>query len=235
MTDLAARLTWASGLAVLSVAAIATAVAHGSASRRPYPPPDGQPREIVKEVRSAAEAYELWRASGTRGRRLVVLTGQWSKPARSEAGGLQDAGVAGLPEKVAPNDAIFAATRAGIVRRLDVVMPPAALSNRLGAVMGQKELVRQDGGFLLPFQGIERRFSTPRGFAAPDEPVLVLVEPSWFSDGADPDPIAWLRSVRVTWDLALLARIDSSAGAGEPGTDPEAGSAAARAATERTR
>jgi hypothetical protein len=35
--------------------------------------------------------------------------------------------------------------------------------------------------------------------------VLVLVEPSWFDDGAPPDPLAWLSSAGVVWDLALLA------------------------------
>lgn len=163
-------------------------------------------------VGDAAAAYRAWEAAGVRGRRLVVLTARWSKPRNLEehppAGEEVTAGTGRGRDMVDADSALFAAAQAGIARRLDVVMPPAALAGRLAEVSGRKALVREPGAFLLPYQAVERRFSTPEAFAAPTEPALVLVEPSSFQDGAPPHPAAWLASRGVVSDLALVALDD---------------------------
>ncbi len=41
--------------------------------------------------------------------------------------------------------------------------------------------------------------------------MLVLVEPTWFTGGAPADPLAWLSSLGVRWDLALVALEDPAA------------------------
>ena len=84
--------------------------------------------------------------------------------------------------------AVFLAAKLGIVRRMDVVMPGLAFGRRLAEVVGQKGLRRGDGAFELDLNGIARRFSTPRTFVPPAEPVLVLIEPSWFVGGHRPTP-----------------------------------------------
>lgn len=195
---------------------LAAAEAHGRASRVLYAPRDGSKARRIAAVADAREAVRLWSAVGVRGRRLVVLTGRWSRPSPGEllppaAGASGDA----APGASSADGALYAAVRLGLVRSLDVVMPPAAFSHRLGEVRAAKGLVRADGAFGLPYHGVERRFCAPRALRAPDEPALVLVEPSWFEDGAPPDPLAWLASAGVVADLALVALDDPAASTGE--------------------
>jgi hypothetical protein len=212
------KLLWALIVTVASGAAIAAAPLHGHASRIPFRPPPEMTGPPVAMVGDAADALRVWRTAGVRGRRLVVLTGQWSRPRdakarpptpeelspRREGGDLVDAG-----------SAVYAAGVLGIARRMDVVMPAAAFTHRMGEVRGLKGLVREDGAFRLPYHGLERRFSTTAAFVAPTEPALVLVEPSWFTDGAGPEPLGWLAERGVKSDLALVAMDDPAATAKE--------------------
>lgn len=209
------RLGWSLATALVAAGALASAQVHGRSSRRPFDPPAELRSTRVAQVGSAADAFRIWRAAGVHGRRVVVLTGQWSKPRNlktqpptpEEVEAMRGGGL----EIVDSRSALFAAARVGTARAFDVAMPPAAFTHRLGEVSGQKALEREDGAFRLRFDALERRFSTPRAFAAPDERVLVLVEPSWFAEGAPRDPLAWLLSRGVAWDLALLALEDPAA------------------------
>jgi hypothetical protein len=210
------RWIWASAIAALAAAALAAADAHGHGSRVPFDPPPELEGQRLGMVGNAADAFRVWQGALLRGRRLVVLSGQWARPVEREGGKGADGGPAadqGAP--VDPRSALFAAARSGLVRALDVVLVPAAFASRLQEVSGRKELVREDGAFQLPASTIPRRFALPRAFAAPPEPVLVLVEPSWFAEGAPPDPLAWLRDGGATWDLALLALEDPVATAAQ--------------------
>jgi hypothetical protein len=211
-----ARLLWVGAIAVFAAATFASVELHARASRVPFRPPAGLRERPLAAVGDAADALRIWRAAGIRGRRLVVLTGQWSKPRDLKTQPptpeeLAAAGAGGELELLDARSALFTAVTLGIVRGLYVVMPPAAFSQRLGEVSGRKGLERGDGAFRLAYDGLERRFSTPRAFVAPDEPVLVLVEPTWFTEGAPPDPLAWLAAAGVRCDLALLALDDPAA------------------------
>jgi hypothetical protein len=214
------KLLWAGAIAAIAAGAFASAEIHGRSSRLPFRPPPGLSGRPVAMVGSAADAFRVWRAAGVRGRRLVVLTGQWSKPrnAKTRPPAPEEVAAAlarGDMEIVDAGSALFTAARLGVVRSLDVVMPPPAFTHRLGEVSGRKELERGDGAFRLAFEGLERRFSTPRAFVAPAERVLVLVEPTWFTEGAPPDPLSWLSSSGAAWDLALIALEDPAANAEE--------------------
>jgi len=210
------QLTWAVGLAVGALVAIASAELHGRASRHSFTLPPGLEGRRIGIVGTAAGAFRVWRRAGFLGHRLVLLTGQWSKPRSSDS-------QASTPEEAAAGrtsadaeilearNALLASARTGVVRELDVVMPPAALTHRLGDVRGLKEFRREGGAFRISYEGLDRRFSTPRDFVVPDETVLVLVEPSWFTEGTPPDPLAWLSAQGVRWDLALLALLDPAA------------------------
>jgi hypothetical protein len=208
-------LRWALAISVLAIGAILAADALGRASRRLHHPGPGESSPAIRAVESAADAYRVWRSTSVRGRRLVVLTGQWTKPRRTPhvptVDDLAASGLAAIPDTVDVRGALFEAARAGVVRRLDIVMPPAAFTHRIGEVSAQKELERTEGAFRLPYNGLDRRFSTARAFAAPREVVLVLVEPSWFEGGAPSRPLEWLAARGVAWDLALLALDDPGA------------------------
>jgi hypothetical protein len=203
--------------ALAFVSALAASELHGRSSRT-YLAGAGPSDPAVVVVADAGEALRAWRAAGVRGRDLVVLSGQWARPA-----GIRTAPPATLaelaaaereePEPVDGTAGLYLAAREGIARRLDVVLTPAALARRLEEVAGQKGVATSEDGeaYTPPFIGVERRFSTARAFEPPAEPALVLVEPSWF-DGAPPgDPLAWLRSRGVTFDLAIVALEDPAA------------------------
>ncbi|MBI5067475.1 MAG: hypothetical protein HZB56_04490 [Deltaproteobacteria bacterium] len=227
-------LLWAAALLALALAAGAASDRRGRGSRRLHVPGSGVGR--VAMVSDAGAAYRVWREEGLHGRHLLVLTGQWSKPRnlRLQPPGPADEGLRRLGGDLELTDAgsaLFTAGRAGLARKLDVVMPPPAFSQRLGEARGQKELERGDGSFTLAYLGLERRFSSPRGFTAPAETVLVLVEPTWFAPGMPADPLGWLAGKGVRWDLALFALDDPSA----QGEERQAALAAAQAAGARFR
>jgi hypothetical protein len=214
------RAAWTVALTVLSAGALLAANAHGRGARVPFVPPAELDGGRVLSVKDAGEAVLVWRSAELRGRHLVVLTGRWSRPQRPGAhprslGELQGR-PAGPALELDALSALYVAAGTGIARRMDVVMPPAALALRRSEVSARKELRAGPGGdaFRLPANGFDRRFSTPDAFEPPSEPVLVLVEPSWFAAGA-PDPFAWLASKGVRADLVVLALEDPAARAEE--------------------
>ena len=153
---------------------------------------------------SAADAFAVWQGSGLKGRRAVVLTGQFG-------------GAGQAPEAPGPGGGVTAASavywsaRLGLVRAIDVVMPPGDFERQRAGDAGHKVFRPEDGAYRHDLHGYWLRFSLPRAFFPPDEPVLVLVEPSWFRPGAPPDPVAWLSSIGVRTDLILVALDDRSA------------------------
>ena len=190
--------------------------AHGLRSRISFTPPSHLGGRCVVATADAADAFHIWVAAGLRGRRLLVLSGQWSRPRNVAKEPLtpEEQEVARLHGETALVDArtaLYAAARMGIARTIDVIMPPEALARRLAEVSGAKTLVRENGAFRVSYEGLERRFSNPEAFLPPQETALVLVEPSWFSPGAPSDPVAWLSSIGVTSDLALVALADPAA------------------------
>jgi hypothetical protein len=213
-SDRGSRLAWTAAIAILSVASFAGMDALGRASRVPFQPPPGFAGRWGM-VEDAAAAYRVWSAAGLRGRRLLVLSGQWSQPRKAGGRPSSHPGAgASDPAGVDANGAVFAAATSGIARRLDVVMPPRALHRQLVQRLGHKQLVREDRAFRHPFDALERRFSEPDAFTAAPEPVLVLVEASWFAEGGPEDVVTWLQARGVSYDLALLALHDGAADAG---------------------
>lgn len=210
------RVPWAIALALLAAAATAAAHWHGLGSRVPFRSPPQLPQLQAASVRDAADAFVLWKGSGVNGRRVIVLTGRWSGPGRGGAGG-----GGALPDM---SSALYWAAHDGIARGFDVVMPPAAFERRRAADARSKNFRGEDGAFRHDLQGFRLRFSLPQALAAPPEPALVLIEPTWFSEGAPADPIGWLSDRRVRTDLVIVA-LD----------DPEADDPQRRAAAEYAR
>jgi hypothetical protein len=171
---------------------------------------DGRPWASVGD---AADAVRVWLASGIRGRRLLVLTGRWSRPRTLENAPVTEAdlarGLAGEPLDMLDADAaLWLAGTRGIARSLDVVMPPEAFARRVAEVSGKRGFARRPGGFALPFDAYERAFWTPDGYPPAAETVLVLIEPSFFAPGGPPDVARWLQRRGIRFDLALVALED---------------------------
>ncbi len=210
---------WTGGLAALALLALGGAEARGRGARTFFAPPPEFRGGRWAMVGDAGQAFRVWRAAGLHGRAALVLTGRWSRPRslreRPPTPREMAAGPGGPAEAVDADSALFAAAQLGIARRLEVVLPPAVLERRLGEVAGRKELVRERGAYRLPYEAVERRFSAPEAFAPPGEPVLVLVEPSFFQAGAPGDPAAWLASRGAAFDLGLVALEDPAADAGQ--------------------
>lgn len=208
-----ARWAWAIGPALVAATVLAALEAHGHDSRGAFAPPLELRGRRVLAVGTAADAFALWDAMAVRGRRVVVLTATWAKPRKpSEHPPLTtDDTSGGATPALEAGTALYAAARLGIARRLDVVMPPAALERRRAELGARKEITGEGLAFSARYEALERRFSPPEAFIAPAEPVLVLVEASFFAEGAPPDPLRWLASTGVDSDLVLLALDDPGA------------------------
>ena len=198
------RFLWAAGIAITTAAAFMLANWHGRESRAAFHAPPELARRPVAGVSSAAEAFVVWQGSGLRGRRLVLLTGRFGGSERAEASPGAGAGVTAA-------SAVYWAARLGLVRAIDVVMPPAEFERQRTGDAAHKVFQPEAGAYRHDLHGFWLRISLPGSLLPPTEPALVLVEPTWFRPGAPPDPIAWLSSVGVRTDLALVAFDDPSA------------------------
>lgn len=192
------RLLWTAGIAIATVAAIVLAGWHGRQSRAAFHAPPELLRRPAAGVGSAADALVVWRGSGLRGRRLVLLTGTFGGSGRAE-----DA--PGLSGGVTAASAVYFAARLGLVRAIDVVMPPADFERQRADDSAHKAFQPEAGAYRHDLHGFWLRFSLPGALLPPAEPAMVLVEPTWFRPGAPPDPLAWLSSVGVRSDLVLVA------------------------------
>lgn len=203
-----ARLLWAAAGVLLLAGALLASELRGRTARLLYAAPPGQPRVFLAE--DAAGAARLWAEAGIRGRRLITFTGQWTRPPPAQGATLL-LGTRESWDQLDARNALFLAARLGMVRRLEVVMPAALVAGRLAELRGRREVVPEPGGFRQPYEALDRRFSTAEALRVPGEPVLVLVEPSWFAQAAPLDPLAWLRARGVSWDLAVIALSDPAA------------------------
>jgi hypothetical protein len=213
------RSRWAFTGAILAAAAalLFAAQSHGVASRRWFaaPPEFGGQRWAV--VDDAAGAVKVWAAAGIYGRHLVVLTGRWAAIKSTYL----DRRIEENPNPSDPLDVVDAqaallySSQSGIARDLTVVMPPAALERRLREIAPAKEYRVADGCAVLPFHGFVRRFCPPEAVPHGDEPVLLLVEPSFFAEGGRVAPESWIRERGVDADLALVCGSDPDASPAE--------------------
>ncbi len=201
------RVHWAIAMVLWAVAASAAAEWHGRASRLAFHPPPQIRNLKAASVGNAADAFALWKGSGVNGRRIVVLTGQWPAP----SGGANADGSSAPSQVLTANSALYWAALSGVARAFDVVMPPAAFERRLAADASHKVFQPEDGAYRHDLHGFWLRFSLPRAFIPPPEPALVLIEPTWFAEGAPADPLSWLVSVGVRADLAVVALDDPAA------------------------
>jgi hypothetical protein len=205
MPHVRARLLWTGGLLALAAAAAVGAEIEGYGSRTTFSPPPDFRGARWAAVNDAGEAVRVWGEAGLHGRKVLLLTGRWAQVKSS------DVEPGASPDLLDANTAVLAAARSGIARELEVVMPPEAFRARVEEVGAAKELSRGDGWFTLPFHGYPRRFTVPDAAVAPREPVLALVEPSFFADGAPAALEAWLREKGFDVELGLIALGDPAA------------------------
>jgi hypothetical protein len=211
-----ARLLWTGGILAAAVVAAVGVELKGYGSRTTFSPPPDFHGARWAAVNDAGEAVRVWGEAGLRGRKVLLLTGRW---AQVKSMGLEPAETpaepGASPDQLDANTAVLAAARSGIARELAVVMPPEAFRSRLEEVGTPKELRRGNGWFTLPFHGYPRRFSVPEAAVAPHEPVLALVEPSFFAEGAPAALEAWLRDKGFDVELGLVALADPAATAAQ--------------------
>jgi hypothetical protein len=209
-----AQVAWTVALVLLATGAALGVDHHGTSSRLPFSPPDDLRGARWVVVQDAAAAVDLWSAAGLRGRRVLVATGRWGKPvAPDPAAGAARSTTDDAAGRVGA--ALFDATMRGLARELVVVMPDAAFDARIAAIRSSRETTLFDGWARQPFHGIPRSFHRPATLPHLDEPVLLLVEPSFLAEGAPPDLPAWLEARGVRFDLGLIAARDPEATAAQ--------------------
>lgn len=201
------RLLWAAAIAVATLAGAAGAEALGLGARSPAAAPAlGGARWVA--VADAGDAVRVWLRTHQYGRVVVLLTGRWARLSPTA----YEPPPPGETEYLDAENAVFAATRDGVVRALQVGMPaPAFERRRAAATAGGKELPGGPGWMEHDFHGLARRFSVPAALAPSEEPVLVLVEPSFFDGDGGPAPDALLRARGIPVDLGLVALADPEA------------------------
>jgi hypothetical protein len=201
-----ARLAWCAAVAVTALATAMGAEALGRSSRVQFTsPPEFEGRRWAT-VSGAADAVRVWAALGVHGRKLVVLSGRWGRTdLRTVGRALADGG-----EGLDADTALLAAARLGIAREVHVAMPPAAFQRRFLESVSAKGAEAGEGWISHPYQGFRRRFSLLGELAPLDEPVLVLVEPSFFDASAPGQLREWLAR-RATVDLGIVALDDPAA------------------------
>ena len=204
--DLRPRLMWTGAILIAAVFAAVGVELKAHGSRTTFSPPPDFRGARWAAVNDAGEAVRVWGEANLHGRKVVLLTGRWAQ-VRPEA---IDPTARPSANQLDADTAVLAAARSGIARELEVVMPAAAFRTRLEEVGTPKELRRGDGWFTLPFHGYPRRFSVPEEAEVPREPVLALVEPSFFADGAPPLE-GWLRAKGFEVELGLVALTDPAA------------------------
>jgi hypothetical protein len=206
-----ARLAWAGALVALLAATAAAMEWHGRSSRSPFTPPGGLETSRWLAVPDAGDAVRVLAEGGAHGRVLVLFSGRWPDVRASAF----ETDVPGAPDR--PDDQIdadtatVAAARLAIARELRAVLLPAAFEARLAKVRGAKGFSGGDGWFDLPFHGYPRRFSSVDAFAAPREPAVAVVEPSFFGEGAPPDLEALAAARGLELEVGLIALADPAA------------------------
>jgi hypothetical protein len=206
-----ARLVWAGALVALLAGTAAAMEWRGRASRTPFTPPAGLAGSRWVAVPDAGDAIRLLAEGGVHGRVLVLFSGRWPD-VRASAFETDVPGAPARPEdQIDADTATVAAARLAIGRELRAVLLPDAYAARVAQVRGAKGFSGGDGSFDLPFHGYPRRFSTPDAFAAPGEPVIAVVEPSFFGEGAPADLEAFAAERGLRLELGLVALADPAA------------------------
>jgi hypothetical protein len=196
----------AAGVAVASLAALATLDAAGRAARDAPGLPAAEPEVLL--VRTSAAAVEAWRARGVRGCTVVhagrflhfvsdedapvvaaVLTG----PGRGSA--LDDA----LVRRAGPRNHLWVAAATGLAWRVAYVPPPRALDERLAALGLGRDAV--------PARLASETFPRLLLAAPPrtDERVVLDVNASWFDEGTPADLLDALRASGLRPALVTLS------------------------------
>jgi hypothetical protein len=205
-----ARLLWTLALACLSLAVLAGLDATGRHARRAFSPPPEFGRARWGRVSDAAEAVRVWMSADLNGQRLLLLTGRWAALQTDDA---RPPGAGAAADFVTPSNAVYATMRAGIARRMDIVLPEAVFRQRLASIRAArgKDVAEGPGWFQHSFHGYPRRFSSPAAVEPSEEPVLVLVEPSFFAADTPDRPDSWLHQLGFRVSLGLIAQEDPAA------------------------
>ena len=204
-------------LVAVAVTSALAADHRGRGARTSFTPQAGFQGQRWAVVQDAAAAVEVWSAAGVHGRRLLVASGRWGKPVPQGGAAPPPAAAPGAPadqpvdRAALVSGALFEATMRGVARELVVVMPTAAFDARIAALRPARHATLGDGWARQPYDGIPRSFHRPATVPRLDEEVLLLVEPSFFAEGAPADLPAWLEERGLRVDLALIAAQDPEA------------------------
>ena len=207
-------MAWALVIGLFALGTALAAQTRGQLSRVPCAAPaelKGQPWAVVAD---AADAVRVFEATGAHGRKLLVLTGRW---ATLDQATTETNPIAGAADHLNADNAVFSAMKMGLARELEVAMPAKALARRLAEIQAArgKGITFGEGFFVHPFHGFVRRFSLPEALVASDEPVLVLIEPSFFTAEAPGRVDRYLAARGIRVELGLVAAADPAASVDE--------------------
>jgi len=187
-------------------------------------------RPLVDSVRSArtldtsAQLYSLWQESGLRGRHLVhvsrffhfVPIDEDEPVSESSRFPVQTYDLLGSWEpRLDPRNLLWLAVQSGVVRRVSHVLPPAELDQRLSELTPDGILVSRRGREIRTHENGSPRVIGDR-FPELDEPVLLVIDASYFSAGTVEFLLDRLTTSALTTDLLVFSRSEDNPDVGEP-------------------
>lgn len=160
----------------------------GKGGRKPAPPiPDM--RQNFAFVDNPEQAYLRWKTRGEHGR-IVVSLSRWlnfvepvEKLPTDNPVPLRVTNLAKETEKLlSAENFLFMTVRSGIAREIIHVVPESGYAARLDGVKQVEGAIERKHDILVPYIGTPRRITIPTNLVMGNEPVLLYVNASVFSD-----------------------------------------------------
>jgi len=160
------------------------------------------------------DAYRVWKQKGYRGRIVVALGRRLNFVQRDEA---LSGGAASFPVKVPDlvrtseqglrsNNYLLVAMQTGIARKVVSVVPNDVLQEKMATARSTEGASTSAGRIDAPYFGSPRAITALQFLRAPDEPVLLYINASFFRDHEPEDVLAQLGRIGIRTDLVVLCR-----------------------------
>jgi len=177
------------GIAILAIASLIILDAYGK-SRRVYHQAGRLTDSYIEKilVQTPGEAFTAWKDRGFTGRAVVYVAGEWarldnaydapvSRPYPLRLFRLSDRWA---PAELTSTNFLFSATLNRIIRKISVILPEDELKKVTDRARTTKDFQVNGDVLSFPYQGLQRRFTTSKGFKRESEPALLYVSASYF-------------------------------------------------------
>jgi hypothetical protein len=160
------------------------------------------------------DAYRLWKKNGYRGRIVVALGTRLNFVQPDEAPVYQQSPFPVIVDDLIrmsegalqSNNYLLIAVRAGVARMVVSVVPEAVLQEKIAYASSTEGASATAERIDVPYFGTPRMITALPFLRAPDEPVLLYINASFFRYYDPDDVLTRLRRTGISTDLVVLCR-----------------------------